>query len=173
MPHVQVRARALFRRARLQLVGQGYCDSTQVTRFPNGATFGSYVLCCVRCEGLTPLASCDNCGSSTYTVGEGRRRGVYCAGCEIGFTRWTCAACGTDNPVGKTLCRLYVAPRVPSEAVAWGKLALFGGAPAGCLLSLFVAGATAITWAVAGFAAGLAVLLIVVAATGDWRRDRE
>lgn len=57
------------------------------------------MLSCVRCKELTPV-SCENCGFSNFTFGAAED-GIYCAQCEVGFTRWTCQFCQTDNPVNE------------------------------------------------------------------------
>jgi len=65
---------------------------------------------CVRCSKLTPLESCSNCRHSSFefckVVSGGD--GIYCTSCDLGMSRWKCAACGTDNPYALTVGKIVV-----------------------------------------------------------------
>lgn len=54
---------------------------------------------CLRCKDTRFLDDCKNCGGKEF---ESNRSGIYCSSCKLGFDRWTCPACGTDNPLSTT-----------------------------------------------------------------------
>ena len=58
-------------------------------------------LMCIRCEEVTPLKPCPNCGGTRYKAGIATDGtvGIFCTNCDKGFTHWTCSKCGTENPV--------------------------------------------------------------------------
>ena len=72
--------------------------------YPFALNLSDYGLQCVKCKEVKLLSPCDNCGSTSYSPGKStdRQRGLFCSGCDRGFTRWTCSNCGTDNAVEKT-----------------------------------------------------------------------
>jgi hypothetical protein len=56
---------------------------------------------CLRCKIGTPLSDCDNCGGTVWRLGHNADGvvGLFCSRCNQGLTRWSCADCGTDNPI--------------------------------------------------------------------------
>ncbi|MCB9760243.1 MAG: hypothetical protein H6739_10445 [Alphaproteobacteria bacterium] len=64
-------------------------------------------LICLRCESVTPIAPCPNCGEHHHILGfSDGQAGLFCSACQRGFTTHRCT-CGTKNPVsGLTLAEV-------------------------------------------------------------------
>lgn len=60
---------------------------------------------CVRCEALSPLENCPNCGNEGFSPGYDADgvAGLFCKQCDRGFVEWSCPSCGTVNPISKSL----------------------------------------------------------------------
>ncbi|MEI6179263.1 MAG: hypothetical protein WCP31_00795 [Chloroflexales bacterium] len=60
---------------------------------------------CDSCEELAPLAPCPACGTTIYEPGLANDDGlgIFCTGCQRGFTDWACPSCGQTNQAEKTL----------------------------------------------------------------------
>ncbi len=62
---------------------------------------------CIKCDHVTELKSCPNCGSKNYEQGTSTEGviGAFCKKCKKGFTNWICAKCDTENPVEGTVVK--------------------------------------------------------------------
>ena len=62
-------------------------------------------LMCIKCSNVNPLQPCQNCGGGRYKAGLSTSGtvGIFCKGCNKGFTYWTCPSCGCENPVNTTM----------------------------------------------------------------------
>lgn len=172
MPAHRLTAQQLFRRAYFAgpLGASFRFDTRAETKLPSGP-HPTYVLRCIRCAGLTSLAPCDNCGSTLLT--NAAKKGVVtCEACDLGFARWTCAACGTDNPTHNTFGRLEVRGRVDADALAtlWLFLVPSLGFVA-FIIGLISPHLPAIGSGMVGALIGVVGPVLYVLAIADWQPD--
>ena len=91
---------------------QGLIDSEttfdaapQAVLWEVGKLPGLIVLECVKCNGLTTLVPCFNCGGTQFGFAPvpGNEDGIVCKKCNVSWPRWTCANCSVSNPSGTTV----------------------------------------------------------------------
>ena len=59
---------------------------------------------CLKCKAHYTIKVCSNCEREYFEIGSGSEGlGVFCKYCDKGFSNWTCANCGCENPTSATL----------------------------------------------------------------------